>query len=397
MTAAEKFVQGILDRIPEISLIDETPEQKLARLQEAWNGYEAELEMPLTDFQRASPNTLMLRALTAELYHQDALRDRDFKQQTIKYAFSDNLDNLAANKMVFRQGPTYARCTLRFFASAILARPVPIQTGTRVRSEDNHTFYTEAYAEIAPGAEYVDVPAVALEAGAAANGILPGGVNLFIDKPPFVRAVENTATTGGGDDTQSDIRLKDAFIHEWTRYTTTGARPAYEYHVRSEQSDIGTVRAVGPNDNHGNPTGIPAGEVLILFLMQDGSDPDDGLIERVRAKLMGDPIHTMGDLVTVRAPVHAPYSVEIGYTVHQMDANRQGEIDAAVRAAVMEYIELQREIGACINPDLLRHLVIRAGAHTVPVTSPQAQIIPLDHVPWLEGVPVIEFLGVHGG
>jgi len=418
LTATEKYVLGILGRIPGINLADESLEDKFERLKGDWNFFEAGLGLPRTDFQRANPNTLMLRALTAELYHQDALRDRDFKQQTLKYAFGDNLDLFAANKLVFRQGWKFATATLRYYASAVLAKAIPIQPKTRARTEDNIVFYTMAYAEIPAGAEYVDVQAaavrpvepgdkVALEIagefftadgiGAAANGIPAGGVHLFVDRPAFVRAVENTGPTGGGDDAQSDLRLKDDYIHEWTRYTTTGARPAYEYHVRSTQSNIGTVRAVGPNDNHGNPTGVPAGEVLVLFLMEDGRDPDAGLIERVREKLMGDPIHTMGDLVTVRAPTPTLYSIDFGYTVHQRDANRQGEIDNAVRAAAQEYIELQREIGACINPDLLRHLVMRAGAHTVPITNPAAQVIPTDHVAKLAGEPAINFLGVHGG
>lgn len=400
-----------LERVPEFTLIEENFEQKLARVLEEKRRLYFELTGEVASLSPADPETLHARAMCAEIVHLEQLIDMYFKGNLIMYSFGPQLDNLVANKMVFRRGATFASCTLRFWAADILNRAIPVPPGTRVRPDDNVTFYTDQYAEIPPRAAYVDVRGVAVRPvepgdevailingnaytadgiGAAGNGFPPGFVSLFTDRPAFVSRVENLETTGGGGDIQSDEDLKQDFIYEWTRHNTCGSREAYEYHVRAFRGDIGTVKAVGPNDG----VGVPAGHVVILLLMEDGSEPPGGLLEEIRVFLMSDPIHTLGDFVEVRPPEGVPYEIELQYYIARRDANRAGEIQGMVQEAVQAYIREQRQIGRCINPDVLRELVMRAGAHRCPVISPVWTWVAADQVAALQGEPVVSYMGL---
>lgn len=387
MTWTEEYVNSLLAAVPEFTIVEESFEQRLARYVAA---YEREAGEAL---QPGSPVMLLLRKDAAEDFQADMQAERALKLQFVKFSFGEGLENLAANKMVFRQEPKFAACKLRFTASGIFSRPIAVPAGTRVRTEDNIVFATEQYAEVHPGESFTDVRGVALEAGARSNGIPPGEIHEFIDRPPYIQSVANMDETDGGDDAQSDIRLKLDYLFEWTRHNTAGSVLAYEYFVRAFRSNIGPVRAVGPNDEKGVPTGVPAGHVRIMLLMEDLSVPSGAFLEELEAYLYDPARHTMGDFLEVGPPDEVGYSIHIQYNILSRNANRQGEIHEAVLAAVQQFILEQREIGACINPDRLLHLVVGAGAHRAEIVFPVWRELSRFEIARLDGEPVVEFMG----
>ena len=386
-TWTEKYLDELLAGVPDFTIVEESFEQRLARYVAA---YEAEAGEVL---QPGSPMMLLLRKDAAEDFQADMQVERALKLQFLKFSFGKGLDNLAANKMVFRQGPKFAECTLRFTASGIFSRPLPIPPQTRVRTEDNIVFATAQYAEVRPGESFADVRGIALEEGTRSNGVPPGEVNMFIDRPPMIQRVENLDEMAGGDDTQSDPRLKLDYAFEWTRHNTAGSPLAYEYFVRAFRNSIGPVRAVGPNDEFGQLTGVPAGHVRIMLLMEDLSVPTPAFLSELEAYLYDPVRHTMGDFLEVGPPEEVDYSIHIQYNILSRNANRQGEIHQAVLAAVEQFELEQRDIGACVNPDRLRFLVLGAGAHRVDVVSPMWTELSRFQIARLQWEPVVDFMG----
>lgn len=139
-----------LARVPEYSLIDETFEEKLERVLEEKRRLYYEETDERASLSPSDPETLHARTLCAELVQLERLIEDYFRGNLIAYSRGTALDNLAANKMVFRQGAKAAECMLRFWASDYLNRAISVSAGTRVRSEDDVTFYTAEYAEILP-------------------------------------------------------------------------------------------------------------------------------------------------------------------------------------------------------------------------------------------------------
>lgn len=373
-----------LEHVPDVSLVPETMESLLEEIVAMKEALWLEETGESIKLAPASPEMLDARVQAYFWYQLFALIDRGAKMNLVTFSYGAWLDNVAANKGVFRKPAQAAACTLRFFASDTLPFAVSIPAGTRVRTESDAVFATEQYAEIPPLQPWVDVRAVALELGLSGNGYPPGFVHQMIDTPPYIRAAENLDTTGGGDDIENDDRLTYRYLMEWTRHNTAGSREAYVFWTRQFRGDIGTVAAYRS----------APGEVTVLLLMEDGSPPESILIDQLYEFLNDENKRPLGDDLYIRAPQDVYYTIEMEYTILARNANRAGSIQEAVREAVQEYIRRQTRIGACINPDELVNLVIGAGAHRCPVISPQWQMIPHDHIARLDGEPVIRYLGL---
>lgn len=125
-----------------------------------------------------NPDRLFLEGLAYVLALFAGQVDFAGRQSLVAYAEKGHLDHLGMESDTPRLGMLPATTTLRFSLAGPLGWSVEVLGGTRVSTQDRKVvFITDAYAEIPAGELYVDIPATAMSAGAAANGLVPGQVN----------------------------------------------------------------------------------------------------------------------------------------------------------------------------------------------------------------------------
>lgn len=339
-------------RVPDVTIFPDSIEsflQKIVGSVEAALGY----QLPLAD-----PIRLICNGFALVMYQSIQLAERDIKTQFLKYSYGDFLDNLAANYGLFREDAKRARCKLRFFAADLSESAITIPLGTRVRTEDDITFLTDEYAEIPPLTAYVDVDASALDAGTDGNFIKQGLISYFIDKPPFIKAVENITQSTGGDDRESDDRLTYRCLMSWVRFTTAGSRQSYEYWTRQYNSSIGTVCVMGPEDIDY----IDPGEVYIFVILSDGSPPDEDFRNGLLAYLNAEKIRPLGDRVVIGMPLLVYFKIDLKYRIRTQDAAMVSKIREDVDKAVDAYMDWQCVLGRDVEPAELIKRVREAGA-----------------------------------
>ena len=153
---------------------------------------------------KADPIMLTLKSMTELYYMMIQIAEKRTRCALLKTATGAELDNMGLPFGVKRTPATYATVTVRFTLSAVQKTVAMIPQGTRVRTAAGVYFATMDYAQIDIGKTYVDVLAQAEVVGAGGNDIPPGVVDTLVDAIPYVAAVENTDTSSGGADVESD-------------------------------------------------------------------------------------------------------------------------------------------------------------------------------------------------
>ena len=334
---------------------------------------------------RVSRDRFKLYAAAAQIYQAMKYVDVKGKMDTVKYSVGDFLDLLGA----FRCGATRnqaaaAVTTIRFTLSAARASVTAIPQGTRIAAGQLF-FATSVYTEIPAGDLTADIPATCMTAGETGNGLAPGELKTLVDPVPYVQSVENTSTSSGGADRESDESFAARIFIAPGKYSTAGSRNGYEYHVQDYSSAIGGVHVSSDQ---------AAGTVDIVFVMADGSLPSAETISAMSQHMSAETLRPMNDLVTVRAPAEVKYTVSLTYYINQSDNNRAVAIQQAVSAAVDSYISWQRKIGRDINPSKLLALVMGAGAKRAQITAPIFTAIPADSIAAIDGTASITYGGL---
>ena len=224
-----------------------------------------------------------------------------------------------------------------------------------------------------------------MTAGETGNGLSPGELKTLVDPVPYVQSVENTSTSSGGADRESDESFAARIFIAPGKYSTAGSRNGYEYHVQDYSSAIGGVHVSSDQ---------AAGTVDIVFVMADGSLPSAEMISAMSQHMSAETLRPMNDLVTVRAPAEVKYTVSLTYYINQSDNNRAAAIQQAVSAAVDSYIAWQRKIGRDINPSKLLALVMGAGVKRAQITAPIFTAIPADSIAAIDGTASITYGGL---
>lgn len=375
-----------IQNTPNISFIDnKTIEEVQSAMIADYEAFMTAAEGREIKLERASVHRMIINAAAAQVFQALQYVDRAGKQNMLKYSYSDFLDNLALFKGVTRLPAASAVTTLRFTLSAIRDVATAIPQGTRASTAESVYFGTDEYAEIPAGQSYIDVPATCTEAGNAANGIAIGDVRTLVDPIPYVASVSNIDVTGGGADAESDTDLAERVYLAPSAYSTAGPEDSYKFHAQKYNSAIGDVVATS---NH------EAGEVNIVFLMADGSNPDATTISGLLAYLSDDTIRPMTDIVTVAAPTSVNYSINLTYYINQSDSAQAVTIQSAVAQAVSDYTKWQRHIGRDINPSKLVSLIMAAGAKRVVITAPTYTVVGPTSAPNLSGTPSVSYGGL---
>lgn len=171
-----------LANVPQISFIEnmtlqETEEQlkaEYARIYREQTGKELVLG-------EADAKTLLLKAFALIEYQTMQYADIKGQAELLKTSTGEALDALVALLGLTRQESKKATAKERFLLAEARADTVAVPAGTRVKTQGGRYFNTLDYAEIPPGATYVDTIVQAEEAGAESSGILAGEINILVD------------------------------------------------------------------------------------------------------------------------------------------------------------------------------------------------------------------------
>jgi len=332
------------------------------------------------DERRILINTLAGLASIA-LGHYNMLFNQNFPQ----YATGEYLDNIGASWMMERMPEQYAIVTLQYMLSAPQGSDVTVPAGMRSTPDGIHFFATTEDLVIPAGQTTGTVTAQATETGSAHNGFAAGTIINQVDLVPFVGAVSNIDESQGGAEIEDDESYRLRMQLALTGYSTAGSELGYMFWARMADSTIMDVAVTSPD----------AGQVLVTLLMDGGEAPSPLVIARVAAVLTSHEVRPLTDQVTVQGPIERAYSIDVDYYIGSDDYARAAEIQAAVEAAVEEYIAWQGgALGRHINPDVLVQKMLNAGASRVVVTSPTFDELDPGDLAVISGTPAVSFEGL---
>jgi len=342
------------------------------------------------------PVRLFLLQVCQWLSQQRVIIDFTGKQNLLKYAHDEYLDNLAAlhGDRALRLQAAPALTTLRFTLAAPLAFSVTIPSATYCQAPNAVVFQTLAPGVIQAGDLTVDVAAEAVVAGVIGNGFAPGQIQGVINwNQPFAITVTNLTTTSGGADTESDDQYRYRVWLAIESYSTCGPHDAYEFWALSADPSI--IQCVV----HSAPD--IAGEVWLYPLCKGGELPSDEVKAKVLATCSAANRRPLTDYVSVFSPATVPFTLNMDYYVLTDNQVLLSTIEANVNQAVADWIAWQRSyVSRDINGDELRRRCLEAGAKRIVIHSPtpdfQAmaynQLAVLDDT--VDPNPVINFAGL---
>lgn len=312
------------------------------------------------------PVRLFLEALAAVVIQQRTLIDQTGKQNLLKYATGDFLDNLGALTDTPRLAAAAAVVTMRFSIAEALGYVVAVPAGTRVTPDGKLMFETTALGEIGAGDLFIDVSAACQVAGSAGNGLLPGQISKLVDPVSHVTAVANTTATEGGADVEGDDEYRDRIYRSIERHAAAGSRGQYEFWAKTAHQDIADVAVISSEP----------GVVDVYPLLSGGRIPGQDILDLVVAALDPDTVVPLTDTCRVQVPELVPCRVEITWFLSAADSALAGTVQTAVASAVDKYAAWQvATLGRDINPTELIHLVRGAGACRVAVVQPAYQAL----------------------
>ena len=355
-------MNSTLSNVPEISFIDNLQISELTDLMiQDYQEKIKEITGKDVSLGQADPFRMIIYACSMQIYQAMQYADRAGKQNFLKYAYGDFLDNLGALRGITRLQAQPAATTLRFSIASTLASAVSIPAGTRVTNGNEVYFATDEYTEIAAGTTYIDVGATCTAAGASGNGFRAGEINILVETLPYITSVQNTVETSGGSDTETDDSLAERIYISSSAYSVAGPEDAYVYWTKTVSADIADVKVTSP---------APC-EVSVCFVLKDGELPGEALIQKVTETLTDTNIKPLTDLVTVTAPTVVNYDVNVTYYIGSSDKAAAVAIRKAVEESVEAYKTWQSAaIGRDVNPSYLISKIVGAGAKRVVVNSP---------------------------
>lgn len=343
---------------------------------------------------KADPIMLTLQSMTELYYMMMQVAEKRTRCALLKTATGAELDNMGLPFGVKRNGATYATVTVRFSLSAALKTVAMIPQGTRVRTAAGVYFATMDYAQIDIGKTYVDVLAQAEVVGAGSNDIPPGVVDTLVDAIPYVSAVENTDTSSGGADVESDDSLTRRIWLSPTTYSCAGPKDAYEFWAMSFRSDVESAIAVSPRN--------VVCTVYIFFMLTGGKMPSEKDMTEMQTYLMAEARRPMTDLVICKAPEEVEYNIDFTYYIGSGNSKGASIVQENVAKVVEEFQVWQRSIGRDINPLELASRLRAAGVKRVELRQPVYKVVEsgtdsgkaVVQIPKLSGTPTIIYGGI---
>lgn len=289
----------------------------------------------------ADPMSVVLKTIAYVFSAISAEINEAYRQNFIDYATGSSLDLHGKALGTVRLQATKSLCIARFTRVAGTANAVLIPKGTRVTADSVIYFQTIENAEIAAGAESVDVIVEAIEAGSIANGYKVGSIKQIVDNIAYLKSVENISESAGGTDMESDKNYKERIFLAPETFSVAGPKLAYVYHTKSVNPDIIDV-AIKSDE---------PGEVKIYPLMKNGELPSSEILQAVASKVSANDVRPLTDKVEVLEPVRKEYNIDLDYYLYE---EHDVIPDEQVQKIVTDFILWQKSVlGRDINPDKL--------------------------------------------
>lgn len=365
-----------LQNLPEISFIDNmTIDEIQKKLVSEYENSITAITGNKYVLPQADKFRIIINSIALILYQNLQCIDRAGKQNTLKYAYGEYLDNKAAEKGVVRQTAKAATVNVKFSLEAARSSSTLIPKGTRVSNDSDIYFETQTSEEIAAGNTDIVISCVCTESGTLGNNIQIGEITTLVDPVAYISEVVNTTISTGGTDEEDDDSLRERVFLAPSSYTTTGSADAYIYHCKLFSNDIADVIATSD---------VGSAVVNIIVLLKNGVIPEEKLITQLQEYLNGDSIKTLTDKVVVAAPSVKKYDINLTYYINKSERSKALLIQKNVEKAIDEYILWQNsKIGRDINPDKLIEKIIAAGAKRIAISSPLYQACNQTEVPQL--------------
>ena len=255
-----------------------------------------------------------------------------------------------------------ALCTERFTISQAQTTSILVPAGTRVTDMSNVLIWEtveDAYVEI--GSTTVDVQVRCQTPGTVGNGYAKGQLDTIVDLFDYYAGCENITESEGGADEATDQEYYQLMRESMDAFSTAGPTGAYVYIAKQVSNQIADVLAVSPS----------AGNVVVYVLMEDGTIAGTELKNAVLKALSQDTVRPLTDHVSMGDAQTVEYDIAFTYYVPAEETQSGAEVQAAVDAAVQEYVTWQSgKLGRDINPSHLIGLLMQTGIKRVALTSP---------------------------
>ena len=293
------------------------------------------------------------------------------QQNLLAFAIFPMLDYLGQLVGVTRLAAQSAVTTLDFTLTAALTVPITIAQGTLAGTGDGqYSFATVAPLAIPAGSLSGTVSAAAVQAGAGANGYLPGQVNVLLSPSAIVASVSNAVVTAGGSAPETDDHLRTRIQAAPNQFSVAGPSGAYRFFALGVDPSIVDAQIVSPA-----PGQITAYILTGPITVQPQSAPNLAgeagapLLGRVASALSADSVRPLTDTVNVLAVTEVDYQITAVVTLYS-DADPVATMAAANTAAVQYALGLAAKIQRDIVPSQVIAALSVAGVYEVALSAP---------------------------
>ena len=333
----------------------------------------------IAEFEAAAERTLQPAQVERLLINLYAYRE-SLVRNAIQYAAQQNLlafaifpmiDYLGQLVGVARLTAQSASTTLEFTLSGVLTVAITIAQGTLAGTSDGqYSFATTATLVIPAGALSGTVNALAVQAGAGANGYLAGQVNALLSPSATIASVGNTTVTAGGSSPETDDHLRSRIQAAPNQFSVAGPAGAYRFFALGADPTIVDAQVVSPAPGQVNVY-ILTGPILV----QPQSAPNPAgvagtpLLEKISSVLSADSVRPLTDTVNVLAVAEVDYQITATVTLYS-DADPGATMTAANDAAMQYALELAAKVQRDIVPSQVIAALSVAGVYEVALTAP---------------------------
>lgn len=296
----------------------------------------------------------------------------------VAYSRAPFLDYLGQLVGVTRLTASPAVCTIKMtLVTGHGALNIP--AGIRVQSTDGTSVFSlNDDVSVSASVNEVEATFTCTDVGAKANGYGPGTIAIILDPQPYLLSAQNTDTTAGGADDETDDELRQRIMLAPQSFSNAGSKGAYEYYARTANPGIVDVSITSPTP----------GQVNIYPLMDGGELPNQAVLDEVSDACNAEKIRPLTDTVVVSAPTQVTYSIVVELTL--ITGSVSSEAIAAVTANLQAYADSRK---AKCGQDVVIEKIIQKcmidSVYDVSVSAPSAtQVIDDNEVAKCTGITV---------
>lgn len=352
-----------LYNLPDVDFVDKDINTLLSDMISEFEESHYEATGEIITLAQGDPRRILIFSQALRLYQAYQLIDFGAKQNLLKYAVDEYLDNFGARygSKGKRQETKAAVTTVRYTLSALQNSTIPIPLDNRTGPGNDLFYKTTKYAEIPAGQLYVDVSVECMTVGIIGNGYTLGQINVLVDPIPFMQSISNLYTTQGGADIEDNESLREKIYLAPESFSVAGPEGAYEFFAKEYLSTITNVKINSPSP----------GVVDIKFILENGEIPTVAIIEGLNEYLSAKIRRPLTDNVQVSAPVQVQYNIDLTYYIKKSDEDLASAIQTKVTQAIEDYKLWQKtKIGRDIDPDQLNSMIRSAGAKRTIIVAP---------------------------